>query len=158
MKRFFDALDWTLILALYGALLSSFLGINEHIQNKRKIKVFLVFESYRERFKLSIVNISKRPITIIDISLSVKYSGEDFNLGDPVPTAFLFENENPYSFPFTLSDGEQVDFLLAEPVQKAMEDCKNKVDIFVFDAEGRKFSEFKYMEHDCRYGHFIERK
>jgi hypothetical protein len=65
--------------------------IREHQLNKRRIKVFLIFESYRERYKLSIVNISKRPITIIDISLSVKHSGIDLGFGEPVPTAFLFE-------------------------------------------------------------------
>jgi hypothetical protein len=57
-----------------------------------------------------------------------------------------------------LSDGVQVDFLLAEPVQESMEKCNNKVNISVFDAEGREFSEFKYMEHNVKYGHFSEKK
>lgn len=62
----FDTKDIiTIILALYGATLSSILAIQETKKEKRSIQLFLDSYEFKACYKLVIVNIGYRPVTIL---------------------------------------------------------------------------------------------
>ena len=67
----------TLIIALAGFSLSIYQEIRKYKNEQRKIKISLIHVLYEERYKISIVNLRKRPIILRDISMGLYW----INLG-----------------------------------------------------------------------------
>jgi hypothetical protein len=136
----------TLVLAIYGALLSTILGIREIAKERRKIAIFLEFKQWSGIFSIIITNVGHRPITLVDISMQLPPHGEN------LPRGLLREIKDP--FPITLDDGEHLNLELSlhtssfiNPFEK-----KKNIKIIVYDSEGRKYNNFKMLYHNEKYG------
>lgn len=139
--------DLTLILAIWGAVLSTILGILEVIKflqgllkNRRRLKVSFHPEISASPYgepkmylRIYVVNIGYRPIELITAGL-VFQSG------------ILFEQTENYNgkdnLPKKLEDGEPYSFLLdysiaLEVARKSKEDLKL---VFIQDSEGKKYT------------------
>ena len=62
----------TLLLALYGAGLSTILGIKELRKDRRSLKIILESVHWMEIFRIVITNPADRPITVTGIHLTMK--------------------------------------------------------------------------------------
>src|SRR5688572_10454854 len=90
----------TLGLALYGAVLSTMLGVRELSRERRRVLIFLEHREWTHTYSIIITNIGHRPITLVDISMV---------LPDPygvVPRYILREEADP--FPITLTDAQHL--------------------------------------------------
>jgi len=102
----------TIIMALYGALLSTSLAAYKFYENWRRLKVKLSYGSYGPSsgsygsirsgpsqiypvLLLSCSNLGKRPITL-----------NSYGFALPNKRNYFFQNESSQSFPCTLSDGQ----------------------------------------------------
>jgi len=144
--------EWlTLIIALYGALISTILGVREIRKERRKISVYFVYEVWSNLYSITITNIGHRPITLIDLYLKLPDGRE-------VPTNVIMNGhkgeEQGWNFPVTLSDGEQIAIRIPTLVSKEIGELKGKVAIKVYDAEGNNYNKYKRIERDAKSGKY----
>jgi len=91
----------TLILALWGSVLSTYLAIREVSKDKRKLNVHLEVVDFFQAYRLVITNIGIRPITIEQISLAI-LDRKDKRHIDRVPSGSRWKNEEGVSPPVSL--------------------------------------------------------
>ena len=93
-----------LIIALYGAIISTILLYNNFYPNLKKLKIesstIKSINSNEDFFMIKCVNNGRRPITIT--SYGIYFSSEKDKLKAP----FTFENNNPKKLPLKLEDGD----------------------------------------------------
>ena len=89
-------------------------------------------------YKIEIVNVRKRPITIKDIHLYIEGSNE------LIPSYERFEEEFINIFPFTLTDGQTNEIWLSDFINNELKNSnENRMQITVFDAEGNEFKKYE---------------
>jgi hypothetical protein len=151
----------TLIIALWGAVLATILGIREFKKEKRSLKIILELEHWTERRKVLITNTGQRPITIFEIYLSVRpkkwEGGGDYDLRRKGSFWATEEGYKPPAFPIKLQDGEMTTFYLSETICHELYDKNNQFHIAVYDAEGHTYSKYSELEYDVKYGYRTRR-
>lgn len=64
--------DWlVLIIALYGAIVSTILGVREIQKEYRKLSIFLVLDEWTFMYSITITNIGHRPMTLVDLYVNL---------------------------------------------------------------------------------------
>ena len=126
----------SLIIAVYAAVLSTFLAANEFKKNKRRVKVILEHLDFYERINLMIVNHGFRPVTITNINIKVgaRLPNNEWVL-QPVLANVMFDNDETKTLPFIVSDGQGVSFILNSNLLEYF--SQGKIVVEVFDAEGK---------------------
>ena len=149
----------TLSIAIWGAILSTFLALREILNEKRRIKIMLFSIHRLQRHKITITNTGHRPITISEIGLIIAPNLKGPHI--PIRSGALFATENDYSpphLPVILTDGQTTEFQLSEYVSKQLTNNKNNHPfIFVYDSEGNVYNKFKEAQYDPRYA-YIQKK
>jgi len=144
----------TLVIAIWGAVISTLLAIREIKKENRNIKIILYYVYWMEKHKISITNINQRPITIVEINLSIR------NVALERRSAF-FSHENGYvppEFPVTLTDGQTVEFDLSPYITDHLSNPKVKLRIKVYDAEGKVYTKYEKAVHDIKQGWILPKK
>ena len=144
----------TLFLALWGAILSTILGVRELSKDKRSLKVILESVHWYEIHRILITNIGHRSITIdqIFIQILTKLPGPT----DPIPSnSFWLSDEGykPPDLPITLKDGEMVVFYLSREITEDLNDKNKYLSIKIIDAEGISYTKYSEGEYDPKYGY-----
>lgn len=126
----------TIILALYGAILSSVLAIREFKKERRLVKAFLDYVEYYSRYKLTIVNIGYRPITLVRGSVELLQKHGSRYLADPL--SYKVDQQISNAFPVTIKDGEHIVLDVPDFFDSPfdMERKKDRIEAYVRDAEG----------------------
>jgi hypothetical protein len=138
----------TLIIAVYGALLSTILGVREFNKEKRKVAIFLEHKEWTDTYSIILTNSGHRPVTLVDISM---WLPDDY--GD-VPRGIIREVEDP--FPFTLDDGQHLELklshLLGSKITPFYITRNYNMKITLYDAENIKYSKFTMLSHNEKLG------
>ena len=141
------------VLAIWGAGLSTYLGIRELSKEKRRIRIFVEHIHWVERFQLTLVNVGHRPVTITSVAMTMLYDEEGIGRlhREPIYAMDLFDiDEKSYPFPFTLSDGQHMDIPIKEDL--GMSAKSRQLEIQVFDAEGNVYSDYRFRNVDTKWG------
>ena len=151
MKLLNDGLSLlTIIIALYGAIVSTILGIREINKEKKKIAIFLVYNEWQGGYSITITNIGHRPITLIDLQINIP------SMGLVPKNALMFDNLAEevieWPMPVTLTDAEHISIRISSNVSKYIEEEKKKIVIVAYDSEGKSYSEYKKLSYDSKYG------
>ena len=96
----------TLIVAVYGALVSTVLAIRELRKDKRRILIILEYVVLVEQAHLTITNVGHRSTTITGIEMWSYSDQGGRSVPERVPRNALFASDAP--LPTTLNDGEHV--------------------------------------------------
>ena len=152
------ALIIALIVAVYGAVVSTVLGINELLKTRRKVTLFLEYVAFYENYRLIVVNIGYRPITITNVALGIyRIEGGKKVFIDPVPANALYSADHPSpSLPITLKDGDQAVFWLTSVLTETKFSEEDKIGVVVYDAEGREFKTYKERVFDPKWGTYYK--
>ena len=144
-----------LFIAIYGALLSTALLINELLKQRKKLTIILEHVTWYESVNVLITNSGHRPITLTAISIKVLIPDQDF--WEPVPHTALFgvEQEND-PFPITVKNGESISFPLGPVLTNDLIINRMKAKISIQDSEGKEYSEYKAREYDAKWGTYRE--
>jgi hypothetical protein len=148
----------TIVIAGWGAILSTLLVIREFKKERRELTITLYSIHWTERHKITITNTGHRPITIIEIGLEIAPDLKGPHL--PVRSGALFASEEGYlppRLPLILSDGQTAEFHLSEYVTEQLSNKENHPFIFVYDSEGNVYKKHKSAEYDPRYA-YIKKK
>ena len=141
----------TLVLAVWGAILSTILGIREISREKRKIKVFLDHIDIVERDQLTVVNIGTRPITITKISCVIETKQDGTTYTEQTPGDFFhddyYKSDLKIPLPKKLEDGEFVTILLADNIR-----FMSGLNVVVYDSEGNSYKGFTARNYDTKRG------
>jgi hypothetical protein len=145
----------TLLLAVYGAGLSTILGIREIRKGRRSLKIILESVHWMETFRIVITNPAERPITITEIHLAIE---DKEGRGEALLRESSYwaneESYKPPALPLTLKDGEVKIFWLSEYLSGEIQKSKSKrLEIKVFDGEGHIYSKYGEGEYDPKYGY-----
>ncbi len=134
----------TFALAIWGAILSTILGIQKFILEKKRIKITFIELVWAADYKISIVNIGYRPITITDINLEISTQERK------IPSNARFKEE--IDLPITLTDGGiPAEFILTDVLYDEIYYKHADLKITVYDAEGNTFSKYKKEIYDEKY-------
>jgi hypothetical protein len=144
----------TLVIALWGAVLSTILAIREITKDRRSLKIILESVHWMEIYRIVITNPAERPITITGIHLAVKPHHGPL---DPTIRSSAYwpveEGYQPPDLPLTLKDGELAIFWLSEFMSNEVnKDRGNRLIINVYDAAGRTYSKYNEGEYDPKSG------
>jgi len=141
-----------LIIALYGAVIATILGIREIQGEKRRISVVLEYVAFYECTQITIINIGHRPITITEIGMAENVNPNGKEYWQPVPRNAIFESLNE-PFPATLTDGEHITLLLSNAVGPSFfMDNGRLAKVFVYDVEGNVYTKFKTRIYNPKWG------
>ena len=138
----------TLFLAIYGAILSTILGLGEIKKGSKKISIFLIHDQWSMSYSITITNIGHRPITLVGLAIVTK-------LRELVPNSALragyIDEEAKWEFPITLSDGDHTSLSIASQVSEVIfnEGIKK---IIVFDVEGNRYDKYEKLIFDSKTG------
>jgi len=140
----------TIILALYGAVLSSVLAIRELKKGIMIIALFIDFYVWESSYKLTVVNVGYRPVTLAGagIMLFRKHHLKWFELdGRP----FDLARGNPGKIPLTLSDGNHIALVIPSVVD-ALEWINGliKGEVYVRDIEGNIYKTSKIRRYNSK--------
>lgn len=141
-----------LLVAIYGALLSTYLAIRESRKERRRLNVVLEYLAFYERPQLIITNTGHRPVTVARLSIAIHHEGSDFV--DTVPQNSLYALENEVELPITLSDGETVILALNPEIGKALMADNERVELSVRDAEDNIYKDNKRRIYNAKFGHY----
>jgi hypothetical protein len=130
----------TIIIAVYSAILATFLGYKDLLRGRRKIALYIQFFAPYQKAKLIICNSGYRPITITSIRMVIyKEKKKKFVDSENIPADKMFEDEHEYyKIPFSLKDGEMIDFILSETLIKRILEREDDevIKVVAVDAEG----------------------
>ena len=123
----------TLGIALYGAILSTVLGIWELAKERRRITMFLQFGEFTMRYSIIITNVGHRPVTLLNLSVLLP--------DEAIPQTALFDGGDP--FPITLADGQHLEAKLYETTSQFILAANGDPKIILRDAENRVYTKYK---------------
>lgn len=143
----------TLIIAGYGALLSTFLALRQWWQGRKRIRIRLNYVAFLELAEITITNVGYRPITITGIHVHPEGS-------DMVPSNSLLSTRVPPTqpLPAKLADGDHFTLPLSEAVSRVPLKNGMKAYIGVQDAEGRTYSKYKTGIRNPKWGYQGQRE
>lgn len=146
----------TLVIAVYGAGLSTVLAVRELMKDRRRLLIILEYVVLYERAQLTIVNVGYRPATINGIGMWVFNEQNERNMPERVPRNSLFASEldNDDLLPVTINDGEHVTLTLSDALSGILRDNNMKAKITVYDVEGREHKRFRTRLHNPKWGSY----
>jgi len=144
-------------LAVYGAITSTVLLIREILKERRRITIILEYVAWYERVQIVIVNSGHRPITISEISMRILSSNGEDNFGEPIPKNALFDLDKiEKPLPKIIKDGESIILPLSQTISEHLLENNFNVKIFVYDAEGHEFMNFKKRLNNPKWGQYSD--
>ncbi len=150
-KDLFDVI--TIILAAYGAILATVIGLKDLAKERKSLKIILEAVHWTERHQILITNNSHRPITITTININIIPKNRRGGYTS-MPSGVFWATEPQYeppTLPLTLQDGDTVIFHLSEYITGELSDKNNHLSIIVYDGEGHAYSKYIEGEYDPRY-------
>lgn len=149
----------TVVLAAWGAVLATILGVREIMQESRKIKIILEHIDFYETFQIRIINVGHRPITIAEIGLDVPID-EKRKDWDSAPANVLIDTDDPEykPLPVTIEDGKQIVIKFSNIVNSVMMENMMNVRLYVYDIEGKVYKKFQKMHYNPKWGHYYPAK
>lgn len=147
----------TVVLAAWGAILATILGVKEILQESRKIKIILEHIEFYETYQIRIINIGHRPITIAEIGLDVPFE-EKKKDWDSAPANVLIDTDDPEykPLPITIEDGKQIVLKLSNIVNSEIMEKSMNVRLFVYDIEGKVYKKFNKLHYNPKWGHYYK--
>ena len=166
-------MEWvTLILALYGAGLATYLGIRELQKDKRHIEVYLDHQAWYENFKLTIVNTGHRRVTIVGAGVRIGYKSDkgkpqyeirpleayvyDYDPDNP-PKPGEEPNRIPVPFPLILEDGETVSLPLNDVFNSELAEQSIIGIAYARDAEGNIYTNDRQRIYNSKSDEFMDK-
>ncbi len=143
----------TLVIAIWGALISTILAIREILRENKKISIYLYYIEFEERYKISIVNTGTRPFELTDISLSINWSGKGEY--DPIPIGSRFDEI--VNFPQIIEAGHSVSYYLSSVYYEALSN-NGILSVEVFDSEGNVYNKYSKNYHNIKYGYMMNQE
>lgn len=149
----------TVVLAAWGAILATILGVREIMQESRKIKIILEYVEYFEVFQVRIINVGHRPITIAEIGLAIPEYGKR-KKWYPVPSNILMDtnDEDFKPLPIAIDDGKQIVIRLSRTINSELLEKTMDIRLFVYDIEGKVYKKFTKMHYDPKWGQYYPAK
>jgi hypothetical protein len=132
----------TLILALYGAILSTILAVREWRKETRRIIIFLEYLRPAGDYRIIITNVGHRPITLLD--MAVRIPGANLDPSD------IWKGN--YPFPVTLKDGELITIPLPPFISHHLLRTRGRMYMILRDSENKHYWRYKLLIHDERNG------
>lgn len=139
-----------LFIAIYGALLSTALLLNELLQQRKKLSIILEHVAWYETVQVIITNVGRRTLTLVEMKIdTIVGTGENAHW-EMVPKNALLNIDDP--FPITLKDGEAVSIPLGNVLAETLINNRINAKIEVYDSQGKKYSDYKSRTYDAKWG------
>lgn len=169
MNGILSNVDWKtfipLLIAIYGAILSTILAVRGYLKDKRNLKVFLEAKAFHEKAHFRLVNTGLRPITIISISMKIFIENDganpphwenvpDKDILESIPNAtrVMSGTIKPFmavrlisTLPVHIKDGEQVLLPITDMIYKMLLNNRTKPKVYVKDADGNVYDKYKVI-------------
>jgi len=140
------------LLAIWGALLSTYLCITKLLENRKKIKIYIDRVYFRAITQITIINTGKRKFTIADINANIGHKEKNGGtFWEGVPKNAIF-GEAGEAFPVTIDPDDYYQRQIGRALENYISDKDTKVNIEVIDITGKKFTKYSKRSHDVKWG------
>ena len=137
----------SIVLILYATILSTILGIHELSENRRKLGIVVIVQSFSNTISLRIINKGKNPIYVQGISIGF----EGYGLA---PMNGIFEGRI-MTFPLKLSSYDIWEEKLSTNFFCGFIE-KKKINISIQDSEGKSYSKYSVYESNDKFGGYTK--
>lgn len=137
----------TLIISGCAFIVSALVGINQLLHKRKNIKLLINYKVFENTADLIINNNSQRPILIKEISMNLGPRQGD----EPVPRNAMFTDQ--IYFPIKIASFDSVTFRISDVVSKEFIENDNQINLFVFDADGKKYSRYSVQHTNTKWGY-----
>jgi hypothetical protein len=134
----------TLLIAIYGAVVSTILALRELKKAKRSIVIFLERNDLYDLYAIVVTNTGHRPFTIGGILIDTP-SG-------PVKQHSIEQENDGLSFPITLADGESTRIKLNRTASDDIREAHENISISVYDGENKEYTKYKKTSYNAKWG------
>lgn len=146
-----------LLIALYGAILSTILGIREWLKELRNLTIILEYVTWYERVNLVITNSGHRPVTLTGLTMATGIPDDEGKHWEIVPQNALFDvSPIQMRFPVKIEDGDSISIPLGPGVSEELINNHLTAKISVFDSQGKEYSRFDSIIHDAKWGGYFK--
>lgn len=146
----------TLIIAIWGAVLSTIVFIQGLIRNRRKLKISLVHEYDSEKLKIHIVNAGEKPVEIRMINVNPHIHTFKFRCRKQTQIGHIHYGEDIFEtipdLPKMLDSGNSCEYYLSNITAEKIFSNDMKVLITVFDSLSKKYKKHSVVTLDQRNG------
>lgn len=140
-----------LIIAIYGALLSTALLIYELLKHRKRLSIILQHVAWYETINIIITNTGHRPVTLTSLSMEVFIPDQSF--WEPVPQTVLFSEKMATDvFPTTIIVGDSISIPLGPILTQDLLKNRLNAKIIICDSEGKEYSNYKAQIYDAKWG------
>jgi hypothetical protein len=142
----------TLIVAVWGAGLATYLAIREVKKERRQVRVYLDYIAWYEVHEITVVNAGQRPVTIVSVGAHLQpkdkailglFEGRPFE-PEPAPEA------NQPILPARLADGEKITFLMSQQFHELATSGEHEALAYARDAEGNTYVSSTHRLYDAK--------
>jgi len=149
-----------LLLAVWGAGLSTYLAIRQARERKRQVRVFLTYISWVEQVEMAVVNVGHRPVTITEVGVRPLPPADVMDEYAFKPLGLEYSDQlgsdESSPLPVVLKDGEQARFIMESQVMNLIHHGGRMQGYswvaYARDAEHREYTTTTYGEFDVKWG------
>lgn len=130
-----------LAIAIWGAVISTILGVIRIFENRSKIKIRLTHITFYETQEMYVTNLSKHPITVKEVGIRRILSKKEMLNADPFSSLPIFPTLDESAdkvFPKRLEEGESIRFKFSIDMDEIYD--KGRFQSFVKDTSGKEYS------------------
>jgi hypothetical protein len=148
---------FTLIVAVWGAGLATYLAIREVRKEKRQVRVYLDYIAWYEVHEITVVNAGQRPVTIVSVGAHLQpkdkskvglFEGRPFE-PDTAPEA------NQPTLPARLADGDKITFVMSRQFRDLVTSGEHEAFAYARDAEGNTYISSSERLYDAKRDHYV---
>jgi len=132
----------TLIVAVWGAGLATYLGIRELNRQKRQVRVYLDYIAWYEVHELTIVNAGQRPVTIVSAGAHLEPKDKTkvgMFEGRPFEPEAAPNGQQP-TLPARLGDGDKITMVMPQHFHELLTSGEYVATAYARDAEGNTYT------------------
>ena len=139
----------TLVIATWGAVLSTILGLHELRKEKSRLLIVLELVAFCDQMRLIIHNTGFQPVTITGVTFELLIRENNPEMWETVRHVYLFKDNNIIDFPVTILPGSSISSDLHNTQVYGIQD---KIRVVVKDIHGKECKEFKKYVLDEKIG------
>ena len=145
---------FNLIIALYGALLSTSILIWQLLKAQKKLSITLEYVALVEGVQIVVTNSGYRSITLTTLNMKIPHGeGEKIIYENIRPGDLInIEQIEKDPFPVKLEPGDSISIPLSMTISHDLLDNQLNAKLAIFDSEGKKYSKYNKRTFNAKWG------
>jgi hypothetical protein len=146
-----------LIIAIWGAVLATYLGVRELRKERRDIRVYLDLHAREGKLQVVVANLGHRPTTIVNVAaLVIPRKPSKSGYLPPKPfSPITTPDGKPVELPVLLDDGDTAYFVMDAGLLYYQQNDEYEILAYARDSEGTQYTSSGFRYYDSKYDNLV---